>query len=675
MDGLNLSAAAALVIRRLVLVRWLALLARTSLVMFGVLLAIACIWLACTLAPPGASWAAGGVLTWLIVTAAWIWLKRPAPIHALAAWDECTGRHEMFTSAYAFALQTAQTPGEQLHLRRTAGVLAAELPILKRQIPIVWRHRIWIAPTALIAITFAASFWHPAVAAIPDATVSPDSRQQAKEMAAVLAERAQALGPLPGLDQAERKQLESLKQSIDEAAKTLPSLESATPRKLLGELEQRARAAESLAESLGEKDAERLSDEMLGEMEQHADTADLAAALRADDAEQIAAEAQKLADQLADKALPQEQRQRLAKAFKKSLAAANETDRKSALGKQLAEIERQLQKKQPGAASKRLRDLAQSMTRRKQRQRSSRQLQQLARNLRRAGQQIFGNRSAGLQQLSQAQPPANQGLQRPGNPRPIPLSQLMASAAPQPGAGQMGRSATPQPSPSQAGAQSAPAGAAPVPGARPGGAQPKAGGQAAAPVPGTQPAGAGAPAPVPGSVSAARPAAGAGGTPGGMAAIPVPGTQPGGNQPGSMPGAGSAGSSSGGNPQSGAQAAGGGAQTAGSGATPGGLQAGTGSAPLGNTPVAPLHASRQGTVAAQIGAEGTSKSRTIDSLPQEEQAAQNPRRQAIEFIKVEEEALADEPLPAGRREQVRRYFDTLRKQLSTVEPESESPRK
>jgi hypothetical protein len=106
-------------------------------------------------------------------------------------------------------------------------------------------------------------------------------------------------------------------------------------------------------------------------------------------------------------------------------------------------------------------------------------------------------------------------------------------------------------------------------------------------------------------------------------------------------------------------------------ATAGGLQAGTGSAPLGNSPVAPLKAPRQGTVAAQVGSEGTSKSRAFESLPQEERAAQNPRRQAIESIKVEEEALADEPLPAGRREQVRRYFDALRKQLSAVEPGSE----
>jgi hypothetical protein len=36
---------------------------------------------------------------------------------------------------------------------------------------------------------------------------------------------------------------------------------------------------------------------------------------------------------------------------------------------------------------------------------------------------------------------------------------------------------------------------------------------------------------------------------------------------------------------------------------------------------------------------------------------------AIEFIKTEEEALAEEPLPLSRRQQVLRYFTALRRQL------------
>jgi hypothetical protein len=103
----------------------------------------------------------------------------------------------------------------------------------------------------------------------------------------------------------------------------------------------------------------------------------------------------------------------------------------------------------------------------------------------------------------------------------------------------------------------------------------------------------------------------------------------------------------------------------------GGLQAGTGTAPLGNAPTTPLKAARQGVVQAQVGNQGSSRSRAVDSQPHAEQAQQDPRRVAIDFIKVEEEALADEPLPAGRREQVRRYFDSLRKQLSAADSPAE----
>ena len=50
-----------------------------------------------------------------------------------------------------------------------------------------------------------------------------------------------------------------------------------------------------------------------------------------------------------------------------------------------------------------------------------------------------------------------------------------------------------------------------------------------------------------------------------------------------------------------------------------------------------------------------------------ESSGRSKRDIAIEFIKVQEEALASEPLPLSRREHVLRYFTALRKQLEQPE--------
>ena len=50
-----------------------------------------------------------------------------------------------------------------------------------------------------------------------------------------------------------------------------------------------------------------------------------------------------------------------------------------------------------------------------------------------------------------------------------------------------------------------------------------------------------------------------------------------------------------------------------------------------------------------------------------EQSGRSKRDIAIDFLKVQEEALASEPLPLSRREHVLRYFTALRKQLEQAE--------
>ena len=50
-----------------------------------------------------------------------------------------------------------------------------------------------------------------------------------------------------------------------------------------------------------------------------------------------------------------------------------------------------------------------------------------------------------------------------------------------------------------------------------------------------------------------------------------------------------------------------------------------------------------------------------------EASGRSARDIAIDFLKVQEEALASEPLPLSRREHVLRYFTALRKQLTAAD--------
>ncbi len=103
----------------------------------------------------------------------------------------------------------------------------------------------------------------------------------------------------------------------------------------------------------------------------------------------------------------------------------------------------------------------------------------------------------------------------------------------------------------------------------------------------------------------------------------------------------------------------------GNGGGAGGTQAGNGSAPLGNTPTGRLKTSKDETVAAKVGNQGSSKMSTRDPKDRKEASARTKRDIAIDFLKVQEEALASEPLPLSRREHVLRYFTALRKQLES----------
>ena len=403
------------------------------------------------------------------------------------------------------------------------------------------------------------------------------------------------LAPLKGLSDEEKKRVEQLRAALDETAKKLGLME--TPRDLLEELERRAREAEKIAEQLKADDPGALSSNVLAELERNADTADLAAALRANDLGRVAEEARNLQDKLG-KQLSLEEQKRLADELKRALEAANDADKNSKAGGKLDKAEKDLAAGDHDAAAKQFGDLAEQFERAAQRQQAQNQLRELAQNFRAAGGQILGGQN--LQRLMPDAPPGTEGLNFAQAP------QFML----QPGEG-------------------SPLALIPFNGKMPEGMPD---GMLLFPVPGT------------------------GDESDGQLLIPGDGSEPGDPGDGALifpiPGEG------------GALALGGGAIPGGApDGKKGGSQAGRGTAPLGADATKPRDATQTGVVAPTPGAQGPSQTRAVAGQSHREAAARSRKEIAIEFLKAQEAALAEEPLPLSRRAQVLLYFTALRQQL------------
>lgn len=504
---MTFSAASRRVVRRLVLVRWLRLLGRSA---------------------PAVCLAAGA------------WLCRPSPVAALARWDEAAGRHEMFTSALCFEQTAAPEEGERLHLAVARERLPSELPALARHLPARLAPRAWALPLLLLGFMAAVPASAPTEAG---ALLDEEALAAVREVSAALGRRAEVPGGIQGLTPAERKEIEKLEAAVRQTADNLRTLEGGSQRDVLSELEQRAHEAERLAESLAGDADDPVSSKLIAELERHADTAGFASALRAQDMEKSAAEADKLAGRLEHKDLTLEERKRVENALDKALAAADakEKEKERLLSKKLQEAHKELEAGQPREAARPFGQLARHYAQAGQRKAAQKQLQQLAGQLRSAGQQMFGQQTGAIRRLAQANaasPELPAGTRQLG---PQSLAQGNAAmeqwaglrpgpTGPPPGAAQLAM-AGPNPSANTPGV---PMHGTPAPGAHPN----------AAPAPGA------GQAPVPGAGNAPGQGAGAG-----TGAAPVPGT--------------SAGPSP-------------------AGGSPGGLHAGRGTAPLGGDATKPL---------------------------------------------------------------------------------------
>jgi len=621
----DFGAAGAMARSRLTRALWYDYLAASALPVFGA--AVAAVAAARLLgAPsPGAPRAcllAGAlVAAWLAVAGACARLGRPSAAEALAHWDERAGRNEQFLSAYCFETRPEEYrgEGERLHLEIARGRLADERARIREHIPYRFAARAGVAPALFVAIAGVAGsgLLGPGVRA-EDARLDEAARSAAREAGKEIAEAPDSLDALEGLTPEELERVEKLKASVEATAEALKKLEDETPREVLEDLERRAREAEGLAEALGNGDGDILSEGVVAELERHADTAELAAALRAKDLAKISREAEKLAKKLRGEPTVEEQG-RLEDALSRALREASATDLRSPMGRGLAEALAELRKKRLLEAADKFSNISKQFARKQQRRRSRRQLQRLANRLRSAGQKMFGS-SGGLKQLK-AQRYVRRGALRSGKLRPVgTLPPGFRRGAQQGRRGALGQLAAGSPSGARLAGAPPGMGKTPVPGGPTG----------QAPVPGTGGAG--------GTMSGAPPIPGGGpGAGAGAGQTPVPG----GGSGAAIPGAGAG------------QA----------GGAVGGLQAGHGTAPLGAAATRPTGASSTGVVDAAAGPDGEAYVRRIAGALNAEEAARGFSGVAMQLIMAEEDALDAEPLPLSRREQVLRYFTALRRQI------------
>ncbi len=544
--------------------------------------------------------AVASVAGWLGAAAARAWTRRPSLYAALSNWDTLTGRNELFSSALAFAQTPAPDAGRELHLIRARIELDEIISRLPRELPLP-RLRWPLVLGPVVAVTLAVLPWGRPVPTLGDQPLTEEMLAAAQAEAEALA----AADPLAAknaeaLSDEERRLLEELQRQQQELAEKLKNAAGQTPRELLDALEKQARAAEELARQLGAGKEAWASEAMLQEMKQHPDTAELAEALEDKNAGQASEEARELADKLRSPELTQEATERLKTAFDRTMQKASETDRAQPTGQHVGAAAEDLQQENPAAAGAEMQALADKFARQQQRENAQAELDKLAEQLRQSGNSLMGQQGEGLQKLAGASGDAAESSPMPDL---MPLSEMAADAS--------AMDALPMTDlPVQPGT---PRGT-PIPGAGP----PPKDAKPLAVVPGTAPAG-GPP------LAVAKPIPGAGG-----AAIPIPG----------------AGSSSAPSGQPGA----------------GGLLAGRGAAELNGKATTPQAAAAQGEVTVAAG-EGESFLQTVQGQPRQEDVQRATRATAADFLKTQENAFDEKNLPPARRQQVKRYFDSLRQRF------------
>ena len=590
--------------------------------------------------------AAGIFLLWLAGLFLIGSIRLPGTGAALLLLDRRGGWKDCFSSAWEFLNRPEPSEAEKLHLSRAAAQLAKARAEVPGVLPLPKTASAWIAP--VLAVLFSLTPWWRTVPDVLDLELTEEMREAAALQAGELERDAARLGEMKSLTEAEQKELEALRAQVDGAAEALADPEGLTAGEMLDSLEERARAAERLAEKLGLVSNEWASPEMLAEMGRHSDTSDLALFIADKAAEGAATEALALKDLLAGETLTSQIQERLTRALESINGAAVEADKTRPVGERFGNASRKLLDAQAKTAAREFEELAKYFRELGAREEAKEKLEDLAANLREAGGEISGSELKKMEETAQAGTagqPAPEGLQSidSGAPGTAPGNQ---PGQEMPG-GQPETKTLPAPGLAQAGPQDGEK--APVPGAAPGEGESgdgkgKGKGEQSfsAPVPGEK-----APEGQSGSGLGMSDQAKDGEGQDGMLSAPIPGMTPGQTAPGAGLAVGNGASN-----QSGQ----------------GGDQAGTGTAPMEDAKSEVLKAKSDSEVVATAGKEGDSTVRSVEGEARAEQATRTRQEVMADFIAVEEQALDEQSLPLSRRQQVLRYFSALRTQFEKAEP-------
>lgn len=603
------------VFRRWLLISWLDGMRKSALIVTGagVLLFVLCGLFG--MRGVGATEAAVYLAAWMALMLLIVLFQRPSRSSLLALWDERARRQEMFVSALAFEGRTERTPGQEVHLLRASERLREELPELRKHLPLPNCGR--AAMPAIVFFALASSGVLVPDVAWEDRDLGNRVGLDEDHLAEALRNERNDLNDMEKLTPEEREKVGELDRKLAETTEKLGSLSGKTPREVLEELEQRALEAEQLAEEMGESLSPGVSSDMIAEMERHADTAPLASALRAGDLNQTAAEAKALAERIASEDLSVEAEKRIRRALRRSLDRANEKDKKTKTFEQVDKSLQHLSKSRQHRA----------VGEKKESEEARRKAADEFRNLAKHFDTLQKRREARRKLQRFAQQLRNLGAQAVGG-KPTQLRRLSKGNQ----NGKLGNLSQSQ--------RRRLMKRMPFQGL-PGRQQPGGNSSQRRRLLGPMPQGSGK---------------------GGLS-IPIPGT--GGNRPGQgmIPGG------NGGAPVPGA------GQQGNSGAVPGagqgGLEAGHGSAPYGGQRTKPHEASKTGVVAPMLG-EGESRVRATDAGTHREDALRSTHELTIEFLKAEEDALSEEPLPPSRRQQVLRYFRAIRERIGNEEGPAET---
>lgn len=557
-----------------------------------------------------------GLSLWLAGSLGYAWWRRPGHFSALALWDQAAGRREAFASAWWFEQHAGEGAAALAHIDSQRILLAQALPSLHRDLPL--RPDRWLALPLLIAIL--GSFITivtapPSQVVLMDADMTRKAAEEAKKLAQTDWEKKQ----LAGLKEDESKQVDDLKQKIQQTASALANAAGKDARDVLAELERRAREAEKLAEQLDNAKEAWASEKLVEALRQHADTADLGDAVATQNAQNAAKAADALAAQLKAPQLSTEVKERMSETLKDVQQQADKQDRQRAVGQNVLAAGDQMQQGKPAGAGEEFQKLADKLRDLALREQSRKELEQLAQQLRDSGSKIASQQDSGngaMQQMSQTGQGDSSSEQsgQPNTPQ-VGQSQNAQQSLNPPGMGQSGQQnqMQQQPQGAQGQGQQQPMLSMGQ------GQQGQAGKQG-------QPAD-GQPmllAPVPGAAQLDKNSP--------ILIVPGDGAPPAPNGPMlTMPG--------------------------------NGLPPGNGKADLNNTPTQKQDTSNQNVVRAQQGSEGQSTVRSVEGGARSEQSTRTSTQTALEAIQAEEAALDEAALPPARREQVRRYFNELRKRF------------